>query len=858
MFQEHLDIAIGRILGGESLNDFCDWFVQAQMSDLQAPTAMPPGADADVARSLRHVARQLWGQLPYPPNRWRARGLPKTDRNSLCHCGSGRKFKQCCAEFEHMPFPLEPESLQVLALEGASPEWLTADKLKLVPAVALGYAALSWNHAGESERTTGLLGPLFADLKALDERHETAFDAFIEALQDQGHELQRRDLIDRMTQHPNKALATAARSRLVSILADQGEIDKAWQLFHETSRFNPNDPQLWHVELTLLLSQGRQEEARLRAPLLAARARQAGMDELADVLVGMAEQGLDFLRDAAFDEVYDPHEQSLIDLAQAVPEQLDALTLHSLYTIDRTPQGEGDARVDVAWVEPVKKMADLNRRWQKTFAVGKPELTWFNGDVDNLIEALPEALEFLQKHPQAWFSAEVLDDLLMTALALCDDESPMPLLQAAQRLADHAVAVLRSLAGDAQLHWAVQAHRPLLRGLAIALELAQMQIDEEAAIEYLTLGLALNPKDNHGWRTLMVTLHMERGDYQDALSLMDLYPHDMPPSEHRRALALFNLDRLAEAEAVLREAHNMHPRYFKALLPHVMDAPPSEGGQTYVLGGEEAAWLFRLESRHIWVSTGALAWGQGLKLPEPQPAKPSKPAKASQPAKPSKPAPAKSAKSKNVSGPMGMQALSVPFGQKQEKHLRKICSDYPRLHGFLQALAWSPQVLMPSAWLSTVVDMHDRMPNSRTEATATKALHEALGATMNLYNHLNQEVIDHLGDAMPDLGTVLAVVGEDEMAALSWATGFVQACETAVAAWARHGHKVMGVTGSFGRLRGLVKRGEILDVRSLMRDEHGKPYLLALSDQPAAWSDLQSVLQDLWPVVRQARAAGHV
>ena len=51
-----------------------------------------------------------------------------------------------------------------------------------------------------------------------------------------------------------------------------------------------------------------------------------------------------------------------------------------------------DERVDVAWVEPVKKMADLNRRWQRAFAVGKPELTWLNGDVDNLIEALPEAL----------------------------------------------------------------------------------------------------------------------------------------------------------------------------------------------------------------------------------------------------------------------------------------------------------------------------------------------------------------------------------------------------------------------------------------------------------------------------------
>lgn len=620
MIQDNIHIAIARLMEGEPLNDFCDWFVQAQMTDAQAMNAMPPVAASDVARSLRHVARQLWGQLPYPPQRWRARGLPKSDRNAPCHCSSGLKFKQCCAEFEHMPFPLEPETLQMLALDYADPQWLMGDKLKEVPAVALGHAAMAWNDAGEQDRTLRILGPWFADLKSLNERHEVAFDAFVDALQQHGQELERRDLIDRMAQHPNKALATAARTRLVSILADQGEMDKAWQLFQETSRFNPNDPQLWHLELSLLMTQGRQEEARLRAPLLAARARKVGMDDLAEVLVGMAEEGMGFLRDAAFDEVDDPFEESLIDLANAVPEQLDVQTLHSLYTVKRSPQGEGDARVNVAWVEPVKKMADLNRRWQRTFAVVKPEMTWFNGDVDNLIESLPEAQQFLQKYPQAWFSAEVLDDVLMTAYALCDDESPAPVLDAAQRLADHAVAVLQSLAGDAQLHWAVQAHRPLLRCLAIAVELAQMHIDEESAIQYLTLGLALNPHDNHGWRTTLATLYMERGDYQHALNVMASYPQDMPPAEHRRALALFNLDRKPEAEVVLRDAHQAHPLYFKALLPKVMDAPPSTDERGYLLGSEEAAWHFRIESRHLWVSTGALAWAQGLQLPDPKPA----------------------------------------------------------------------------------------------------------------------------------------------------------------------------------------------------------------------------------------------
>jgi hypothetical protein len=127
---------------------------------------------------------------------------------------------------------------------------------------------------------------------------------------------------------------------------------------------------------------------------------------------------------------------------------------------------------------------------------------------------------------------------------------------------------------------------------------------------------------------------------------------------------------------------------------------------------------------------------------------------------------------------------------------------------------------------------------------------------MTLCNHLNQTVIDHLGHGQPGLDEVRAVVGDDELAAASWAGGFVQGCETAAVVWARHGHKVMGVTGSFGRLRSLAARAERLSLQPRVNGEQGKPILQALTDQPAAWSDLQTALHDLWPVVRQSRLTG--
>ena len=48
---------------------------------------------------------------------------------------------------------------------------------------------------------------------------------------------------------------------------------------------------------------------------------------------------------------------------------------------------------------------------------GKPFLTELDGDVEVLLESLPEALAFLQNNPQGWVCAEVLDDLLLAARA---------------------------------------------------------------------------------------------------------------------------------------------------------------------------------------------------------------------------------------------------------------------------------------------------------------------------------------------------------------------------------------------------------------------------------------------------------
>lgn len=859
-----LETAMRRLLDDEPLDAFCDWFGPAMARAMINAEPQTPVSPAEAQRHQRHMARQLWGQMPVPSNRWRARGLPRLERNAPCHCGSGLKYKQCCAEFEHLPLPVDPEALLVTALELADSRWLTPQSLRLVPPQALGNVAHNWNEAGQPGKTVSALQPLFADTVAcqrLDARYEMALDALVEAQLDLGQESQRRVLLERMARHPDKVLATTARCRLVSILADQGEPEQAWKLLRETMRLSPDDPQLWPLELTLLLSQGRDEEARLRAPLLAARARQRGMDDLADVLLRLGQEGLDAIPAGPDSPWNDPLPRALQALAETTPAEVDRTTLAALYRIERLPaesdshrtQSGGEEAFAVS-VWPQRKLTQLNQRWRRRFLVGKPDLTSLDGDVELLLDQLPEALAFLQAHPAAWLSDEVLDDLLMAACAVCVPGAPRPLQQAVQRLADHALAVLRALAGGAQMHWIEHNNRPLLRCLAVAVVLAQMRRDDTRAAELMAWSLALNPHDNHGWRGALAPLWIAQGRAPDALRLLEQYPGDWPPAEHLRALSLFVLNRREEAEAALRRAHASHPMFLNSLLPTHLDAPPDDPGPGLRVGGAMAAWQHRQEWRPLWVRTGALAWAQALQLPDPPPPRPVRPRKKAElPARAASVAPAaKPAASRRP------RAIGATFGTREVRQLQKTCSSVPRLYGLLQAVAWSPRMLMPNSWLSPAIALHDRLPASRSQAAADKALASAVNATMALYNHLNAEVLSELALAQPGLTALDAVVGQDDEAACAWAAGFVQGCELSAAAWAHAGHKIGGSTGPFARLRALAARARVQDEEGRVLQDDGRAVLQGLQpDAPdPAPAALALALLPLWPVVVASRGAG--
>ncbi|QTD44768.1 UPF0149 family protein [Ottowia testudinis] len=875
-----VDAMFSRLLQGESLSAFCDWFAGP---DGPMPGARAPDADP---RAARAVARTLWAAVPMPHERWRPRGLPKLERNDPCYCGSGRKYKHCCATWASVPLPFDAPTLLALAIQHAPPDALAPASVRALPPQALAQAAMFWMDEGRPEQVARVLLPLFDPPDGLDARHEPAFEVLMGAMQQLGWQERRFALVRQIGRSRDKTLATAARCREVSMLADEGNFAQAWALFKQVQRDAPDDPQLLHLELITLLHEGRADEARLRGPLLAAKARRGGFDELAQVLLQLAEHGLR----AVYDELEhagsadaDEITAAWLALCAQAPAELDADAARALYHIDtqgpprrgarRLKAAEAEAGVDalvasMSWlrVRPARTLSAIERRWQRRFPVGKPDATLLVGDAGVLIEDAVWATEFLRISPQGWLSVQVMDDLLLAAQErLTEDDGPAE-RQSAWRLAEHALRLLRALwhqapdaaaARQARLgaEWTHPATQPLLRLLAQAIDVGHAtQRDVLALAEW---SLALNPIDNHGWRDEVVQAYTAQGRPADALALLDQYPGDWPPAQHRRALALYTLGRHDEAAAVLAAAHAEYPAFMLALWPDVLDAPPDSGGPGIPVGGELAAFDYRTQARAAWVKSGALAWSKGLKLT----------------AKPARKTRAKKSATKGglLAGGTSTEDLALPAPMRQ--HLQGHY-DWPRLHGFLTAIAWSPDMLMPGRWVPSVLDWRTRaLP--KTQAAQLKALNTDLDAIMRLYNSLNAPLANaQAGMAMPlpALADELAA-GDDEVtrqqALHTWAAGFVQAAELGAAGWRRAGRPVQarpaGKASAFSVLYALAARapratgaasGDAPVWQPLQDD--GQPLLQGL-DVPAVTADtaeqIAMALADLWQAVLPARLA---
>lgn len=789
-----------RIVGGESLPAFSEWFVTTFYGLQRDPQDVTP-IDAQSRRMLLALARQFWSRVPRPASHWRAQSLPKIERNDACYCGSLKKYKQCCAEFATLPIPLDDDVLFALALDCIEPDQMSASDWAHLPPLALAQAATFWSDRGEPKRVVQVLGPYFRDHPKLDERSEPALDALFGALQDLGLEADRVAWAVLMSEHKNKAIATTARCRHVVMLADRGDFANAWKIFEQAQRGNPSDPQLTHLEMMVLLTEGREDEAALRGQTLATQLRRRGPDfyDLAEVVERMGRDGFAGMSRAMADREdvseLDEDVPDWLVLFGAMPEAPTEWSAH--YTLERSSNAPSEATPD-ARLSASNTMAALEAKWARRFPTTAPSLIALEGDAESLLEDVVGVGHFLYTHPDAWHSFVILDDLLAAGYTLADENESVKLDHACLKLAQRGVENLRGIIGKqpAHLPWAVAEHRPALRSAARAIELSQRVANQPQAIALAEWMLAVNPNDNHGNRDFLVGAYLVAHRAADALTILDRYPEDNPITLFNRTLCLFKLRRKDEAAACWAHAAVSSPHVPGLLLAA---APPAaldnnEDDDYITLGSYEEAHRYASECHAIWARDGALDWARALPQLKAPDKRAAKPARSTAPSR----APAAS-----------MFDTLPALTQALWSELDALFDDTVMLHGFVVGIAMSPGRGNGSVWTGTVISMTNIDLGAGASKKNFARVNAALPIVLNLHNSIRADLFEPQRSTRTPADWLKPIDMNVPNHPARWAKGFIRAAESLAAEWQRVKLPVNSASGPLAPLYAMAARAPL-------------------------------------------------
>lgn len=582
---------------------FLNWFAQS------APSICPDlfsGANDTLARTaMAHwLGRLIWNATPLPDNQFRPRRLPEPGRNDPCYCGSGRKYKHCCARIALPELHIAEDMMLAEILR----QW-PASRFKELPLQRLSPEVLAdvagnWLTHGEASRAVRLLEPLFNNIDTLDARAESAFDVLADAYNVLGRPRKKQALIERLARSGSPDLRLAALQRQCTILADQGRTAEAWKLFQQAQRMRPNHPAFSHLEITLLLSEGRREEAVQRARFWAARLQRDHAHDFADLIRFLQDISAD--PDAALMHLHAARNPAL-SVLQHCMRDMEQRPARARYTLQRLPDG-------MASLQPNAAARKLLKQWDRVFPALEPQLVDICADGPDVWQPgiVEDWLDFLTARPEALDLIEVLDDVVLALHQLPDGGTNWanrgllePLLQRA-----HAIVAAALGASDAvTLPWVVWDNRPALR---LLVNLAYLKLDINAwpeAVELMEwLVFTLNPNDNHGLREILSTTYLRLGRFNEVLTLSARYPEDhLAATAYNRALALYRLGERGAALTALHTARTGWPEVCKFLCADNPRKPRLTPGRVTYKGKDEA-WYYREAHLALWEQDGALDW----------------------------------------------------------------------------------------------------------------------------------------------------------------------------------------------------------------------------------------------------------
>ena len=377
--------------------------------------------------------------------------------------------------------------------------------------------------------------------------------------------------------------------------SDRGDYADAWSAFREAQRLTPNEPALSHLEVLVLVSEGRRAEAQARAKFWAAR----------------------LSRDPEYDH------SDLIRLLHDLADGGDASLLRTL------PLGRGPltdlAEIVAHWPEPASHYQlsggdELNPKKD----LAKLELDWMDLVEEGDFES---AILFLGEEPLAGQSFRILRDVSEMVGALPEnlpgsaDALGRQVLERGEALRRLVLGRLKAL--KKELPWGFLDNRPLLTLVSYYIqEFAETRPAETLDLMRWSVNIA-NPTDNIGLRQDLIHTLVATGQADEAIAIAARYPNDFASTEYGRVLALFAGGRLDEAETALKQAAEKSPKVWKMLHAANPKRPASKNPGYITIGGNDEAYEYRQNHLDLWRLTGALKWGAGIKLPVKPKAKPS-------------------------------------------------------------------------------------------------------------------------------------------------------------------------------------------------------------------------------------------
>jgi tetratricopeptide (TPR) repeat protein len=349
--------------------------------------------------------RALWNSVPLPSNGFRPKPIPQPERNDPCPCGSGKKYKKCCAEWAEGAPDMDPEGIWALVAEELPLEQVEAlGESGRVPRSVLGDVATGLLDDGDPEKALALVRPLFEKPERLDDRDAASLNVLLEAYDALDLQEERWQEAERLAGALHPPLRAVLWENLARAYAVEGEMEEAWKSLERARQDDPESPALGPLEVSLLLAEGRTAEAGEKARYWRSRLRE---EEL-------SAQGFEFLTLVGENPEETQLRFSFGDEATEQIHQLEAWLARAeppaaLYGIEGA--GDDPAEGRLAASAPLQ---ELESGFEAAFfpPLVDPDSEEEDADWDPWDEDRAQQwLGFLLEHPQALDSVDVLEDV---------------------------------------------------------------------------------------------------------------------------------------------------------------------------------------------------------------------------------------------------------------------------------------------------------------------------------------------------------------------------------------------------------------------------------------------------------------